>query len=224
LKGFFNSVHPRHGDFKLVALPLKMKPIQSEIMKIKSSLLAGVSVLAACAWLSSGCASNETASSRTPTATAPAPIAAPAAASAKVALKFVKADSEETASEDGKGANAVDGDPNTFWHTQYQDATPECPHEIIIELTPPSTIKGFTYLPRQDDTENGTIKDYEFYVSDDGKDFGQAVSKGTFESGKEKKTVTFQAKKCRFIKLKALSEINDGAWTSAAEIGVVPND
>ena len=115
----------------------------------------------------------------------------------------------------------MDGDPNTIWHTQWQDATPECPHEIIIELTPPSTIKGFTYLPRQDDNENGTIKDYEFYVSDDGKDFGQAVSKGTFEGGKEKKTVAFQAKKCRFIKFKALSEINDGAWTSAAEIGVV---
>jgi hypothetical protein len=36
--------------------------------------------------------------------------------------------------------------------------------------------------------------------------------------------VTFEAKKCRFIKLKALSEINGEAWTSAAEIGVVPND
>ncbi len=212
----------------MVALLPKMKPIQSEIMKIKSSLLAGVSVLAACAWLSSGCASNETASSLTPTATAPAPIAAPtaapAAASAKVALKFVKADSEETAGEDGKGANAVDGNPDTFWHTQWQDASPECPHEIIIELAPPSTIKGFTYLPRQDDVENGTIKDYEFYVSDDGKNFGQPVAKGTFENTKDKKTVTFAPVKCRFIKLKALSEINDGAWTSAAEIGVVPND
>ena len=155
-----------------------------------------------------------------PTATAPAP----AVATNKIALKVVKVDSEETAGENGSGTNAVDGNPDTFWHTQWQDATPECPHEIIIELTPPSTIKGFTYLPRQDDTENGTIKDYEFYVSDDGKDFGQPVSKGTFESGKEKKTVAFEAKKCRFIKLKALSEINDGAWTSAAEIGVVPNN
>ena len=154
------------------------------------------------------------------TATAPAP----AIATNKIALTVVKVDSEETAGENGGGTNAVDGNPDTFWHTQWQDATPECPHEIIIELTPPSTINGFTYLPRQDDNENGTIKDYEFYVSNDGKDFGQAVSKGTFESGKEKKTVAFEAKKCRFIKLKAISEINDGAWTSAAEIGVVPNN
>ncbi len=112
--------------------------------------------------------------------------------------------------------------PGTFWHTQWQDANPPCPHEIVIELVPPATIKGFTYLPRQDDSENGTIKDYEFYVSDDGVDFGQPVSKGTFDNSKDLKTETFDPRKCRFIKLKALSEVNDQAWTSAAEVGVVP--
>ena len=157
-------------------------------------------------------------------APAPAPVtpaAAPATAPVKVALKFVRVDSEETAGENGAGKNAVDGDPTTIWHTQWQDAAPEPPHEIVIELTPPATIKGFTYLPRQDDNENGTIKDYEFYVSNDGNDFGQPVAKGAFENSKDLKTVTFAPTACRFIKLKALSEANDGAWTSAAEIGVV---
>jgi hypothetical protein len=51
-----------------------------------------------------------------------------------------------------------------------------------------------------------------------------AGATGRFETGKDKKTVTFEAKKCRSIKLKALSGINGEAWTSAAEIGVVPND
>ena len=150
---------------------------------------------------------------------------APAITTNKIALTVVKVDSEETAAEDGKGANAVDGDPNTIWHTQWQNENPPaCPHEIVIELVPPTAIKGFTYLPRQDDSENGTIKDYELYVSNDGTDFGQPVAKGTFENSKDKKTVAFTAKTCRFIKLKALSEANDGAWTSAAEIGVVPNN
>ncbi len=136
-------------------------------------------------------------------------------------LNVVRVDSEETVGEDGKGANAVDGDSSTFWHTQWQDASPEHPHEIIIELSRSCKISGFTYLPRQDDEVNGTIKDYEFYVSGDGKDFGQPVKKGAFGEGKEKKTVTFEPKQCQFIKLKALSEINDQPWTSAAEIGVV---
>jgi hypothetical protein len=186
-------------------------------MKTTHHLLLIATIAAAGMFLSAaaqGATTNSTATN------APATVIA----TNKIVLTVVKVDSEETAGENGSGTNAVDGNPDTIWHTQWQDASPECPHEIIIELTPPSTIKGFTYLPRHDDVENGTIKDYEFYVSDDGKDFGQAVSKGTFESGKEKKTVAFQAKKCRFIKLKALSEINDGAWTSAAEIGVVPNE
>jgi hypothetical protein len=147
-----------------------------------------------------------------------------AAAVAKVKLKVVKVDSEETDGQSGYGANAVDGNPNTYWHTQWHDGSPGLPHEIIIELIPPSIIKGFTCLPRQDESDHGTIKDYEFYVSNDGKDFGSPVKKGTFEPGKEEKIETFAPMKCRFIKLKALSEINGLPWTSAAEIGVIQND
>jgi hypothetical protein len=128
-------------------------------------------------------------------AVVPQPVAA---TPGKVTLTVVKVDSEETAGENGRGVNAVDGDTNTLWHTQWQDTNPPQPHEIIIELAPPSTIKGFTYLPRQDD--------------------------GTFENSRETKTVAFDAKKCRFIKLKSLSEVNDQPWASAAEIGVIPGD
>ena len=148
---------------------------------------------------------------------------APAASARAITLTVVKVDSEETTGEDGKGANAVDGKPDTFWHTQWQDANPDCPHEIIIKLTPPALIKGFTYLPRQDDSEHGTIRDYEFYVSNDGTNFGQPVQKGSFENNKDKKTVTFEAEECQYIKLRALSEVNSEPWTSAAEIGVIPN-
>lgn len=140
---------------------------------------------------------------------------------ATVTLKFVKVDSEETEGQDGYGRNAVDGNPNTYWHTQWHGNSPGLPHEIIIELVPPAVIRGFTYLPRQDESDHGTIKDYEFYVSNDGKNFGRAVNKGTFKSGKEEKIETFAPIECRFIKLKAISEIHGLPWTSAAEIGVI---
>jgi hypothetical protein len=140
------------------------------------------------------------------------------AAVSKVKLKVIKVDSEETNSQNGYRENAVDGNPNTYWHTQWHGNSPGLPHEIIIELLPPSVIKGFTYLPRQDESDHGTIKDYEFYVSDDGKNFGQPVKKGAFEPGKEEKIETFEPVKCRYIKLKAISEINGLPWTSAAEI------
>ena len=138
-----------------------------------------------------------------------------------ITLKFVSVDSEETKGENGYGKNAVDGDPNTIWHTQWQRQSPGLPHEIVIELVPPSIINGFSYLPRQDPSDHGTIKDYEFYTSDDGTNFGPPVKTGTFKPGKEEKIETFEPVKCRFIKLKALSEINDLPFTSAAEIRVL---
>jgi serine/threonine protein kinase len=141
----------------------------------------------------------------------------------EVTLKFVSVDSEDASGQHGYGENAVDGNPDTYWHTQWQGSSPGLPHEIIIELLPPSTIKGFTYLPRQDESDHGTIRDYEFYVSDDGRDFGQPVKKGSFNPGKETKIETFEPVKCRFIKLRAISEINGLPWTSVAEIGVIQN-
>lgn len=157
------------------------------------------------------------------------PISTTAAASSgdhtnHLTLKVIKVDSEETSAENGRATNAVDGNPKTFWHTQWEDASPAHPHEIIIQFNESATIKGFTYLPRQDEMENGTIKDYEFYVSNDGKDFGEPIKKGAFEPGKQKQTITFEPRRCSFIKLRALSEINGEAWTSVAEIGVVPSD
>lgn len=138
-----------------------------------------------------------------------------------VRLRFVRADSEETNSENGYGKNAVDGDPNTIWHTQWHGKIPGLPHEIVMELVPPAVIKGFTYLPRQDESDHGTIKDYEFYVSNDGTNFGQPVDTGRFGEGKGEKIENFKPVKCRFIKLKTISEIHGLPWTSAAEIRVI---
>ena len=144
------------------------------------------------------------------------------AAAKSLTLKVVKVDSEETVGENARGSNAVDGNPATIWHTEWESESLSGSHEIIIELSAPTRLKGFTYLPRQDGQENGSIQRYEFYVSDDGQDFGSSVAKGEFARGKELKSVTFEPKACRYVKLRARSEINGQAWTSAAEIGVIP--
>jgi hypothetical protein len=154
------------------------------------------------------------------------PLAPHARAVQKLTLKVVKVDSEETAGGDGRGTNAVDSNPNTIWHTQWQGASPAHPHEIILQLNPPCKIKGLTYLPRQEVGDyDGTIEGYEIYISTDGKDFGQPVKKGEFfPYGKDKKTVLFEPKQCGFVKLVALSEVNEHAWTTAAEIGLIQED
>ena len=187
------------------------------------------------ALLAGGCASEKPATSSIVINPPPAEVAAPASMAAPAVTKpavvstpvfhnglaVVRVDSAETVGEDAKGENAVDGNPDTIWHTQWQDANPEHPHEVVIQLETPGTLKGFTYLPRQGDNDHGDIKGYEFFVSNDGQNFGEPVAKGEFDANKDLKTVPFAPTAGRFIKLKALSEVNNETWASAAEIGVV---
>jgi len=135
-------------------------------------------------------------------------------------------DSEELVGEgEGNGAaiNSFDGDPDTFWTTQWYeiDLTPTHPHEIQIDLGGFYDICGFRQLPRQGEYPNGMIKDYEFYVSGNGVTWGTAVASGTFAGGKAEKQVTFDCVFGRYVRLVALSEINDGPWTSVVELNVL---
>jgi PKD repeat protein len=137
-------------------------------------------------------------------------------------------DSQEPAAGN-PAQKAIDGDENTIWHTEwvYTDPDPGPPHEIQIDMADTFYVHEFTYLPRQDGSYNGTIKEYEFYVSDSlGDDskpvWGEAVSKGTWESSTAPKVLKFDGAplKARFFRLVGLSEVNDNPWASAAELSV----
>ncbi len=133
-------------------------------------------------------------------------------------LKFV--DSEET-SNGGFATNAFDGDPNTIWHTEWVDQDPLHPHEIQINLNGVFKVGQLRYLPRQDATLNGTIKDYEVYLSKDGANWGDPVAAGTWASDNSLKEVSFEPMDAKYVRLVALSEVNGNEWTSAAEIEIV---
>jgi beta-galactosidase len=76
-------------------------------------------------------------------------------------------DSEERLAEDGSAENAIDGQTASFWHTQWKDASPGHPHELILDLGKTQTVSGFRYVPRQGgDSVAGRIKDYRIYVGD----------------------------------------------------------
>ena len=81
--------------------------------------------------------------------------------------KIAYADSEEHDREDGSAENAIDGNPATFWHTQWSSASPNHPHHLVLDLGKSCTIAGFRYLPRPGGgTVGGRIKDYRVYVGD----------------------------------------------------------
>jgi len=134
-------------------------------------------------------------------------------------LKYV--DSQELVGENGAAVNAFDGNVATFWHTQWLTSSPLPPHEIQVDLGLIYNINGFRNLPRQDGGVNGRIGQYEFYASLDGINWGTPVATGTFENSATEKEVVFTAKNGRFVRLRALTEVNGKAWTSMAELSVM---
>jgi len=134
-------------------------------------------------------------------------------------------DSEEMGEVDRPATNSFDGDPDTFWHTEWSltDPDPCHPHEIRIDLMDSYELGGFRYLPRQDDNENGMIDGYEFYVSTSGTDWGELtpVASGNFAADKTEKTVLFNITQGQYVRLVALSEVNGNPWTTMAELNVL---
>jgi hypothetical protein len=126
--------------------------------------------------------------------------------------------------------NIIDNDPATIWHTAWSPEIIKHPHEVVIDLNKEYQMRGFTYLPRQDNTPNGWIKDYAFYVSQDGKQWGDPVAKGTFEQNDLLKKVSFyddqsiyseEKIKGRYIRLMTLSGFGDDPYTTIAELDII---
>lgn len=93
-----------------------------------------------------------------------------------------KADSVETKSEDGAINNALDGNVNTYWHTNRSDSSkPKATYAdgkltgnntYTITLAKATTVKAFTYIPRNlyDNAGNiasGAISECKVFVSTD---------------------------------------------------------
>ncbi len=139
----------------------------------------------------------------------------------KPAISLLKVDSEERGYA---GANALDGDPGTLWHTPWEGDAPNYPHEIQFKLSKPAKIQGIRLLPRQD-VANGFISKYKVYAGNDGKKWGRPVAQGTLEKTASPKEIHFnrpQETQClRFI---AVSGFDSQPFCALAEIEPILED
>lgn len=136
-----------------------------------------------------------------------------------IQTEVIYASSEE--SDGGEAKNLTDGDPNTIWHTMFSVTVAKHPHWVDLDAGEVKTIKGFTYLPRQD-SSNGNVKDYTIHVSQDGKEWGEPILKGTFARDlKEKKVMFEKPVKARYIRFTALSEQRGQDYASGAELTIL---
>jgi alpha-L-fucosidase len=115
----------------------------------------------------------------------------------------------------------VDDNAESIWRSAADQGLPQ---EIIIDLGENLTISGFTYLPTQQRYIDGTVSGFRFYVSANGKNWGNTVSEGEFSNIKNNpvlQTKTFAPVKGRFIRFVGLKEINARNFISIAEIGII---
>lgn len=126
--------------------------------------------------------------------------------------------------------NAIDGDPISHWQSRSGAPASTYPHELILEINKSKKLSGLHCLPAQTpaiDAKNirrdGWIKDYEVYVSDDGKSWGNPVAKGTFSYDESQKTILFSKPvETKFLKFVAINGFDPASLiASLAEISLI---
>jgi len=134
----------------------------------------------------------------------------------------IHADSQ--ASEEHDASQAMDGDADTIWHTPWEGQAPKFPHELVVELPQPAPLSGIKCLPRQDGNQNGWIKDYAVFASNDGQSWGAAAAQGAFPQDALWHAISFATPvQARYLKLVANSSFDRSKpFASLAELDIVP--
>lgn len=119
---------------------------------------------------------------------------------------------------EGLALHAIDGNPDTYWHTAYDKVTPKHPHELVVNLGKIQSIIG-SFMARKTG-DNGRIRDYQLLAA--ARSSPELIAKGTF-TGRSEEEIVFlkQPVSAQFLTLRALSEVNNGPWTSLAEFDVL---
>ncbi|MDO5608367.1 MAG: glycoside hydrolase family 2 TIM barrel-domain containing protein [Capnocytophaga sp.] len=134
---------------------------------------------------------------------------------------FISTNSEETI-YGGEVRRLIDGNPNSIWHSMFSVTVSQYPYWVDFNYNEEKTIKGFTFLPRQDASTNGTIKDFRIQVSQDGKNWGETVIEGQFADDKSLKTILFEKPvKAQYLRFNALSSQNGQDYASGAEFTII---
>ncbi|WP_194949873.1 exo-alpha-sialidase, partial [Actinomyces trachealis] len=153
-----------------------------------------------------------------------------------VSPEAVAADSQELTGEtppNGPASAAVDGDPNTFWHTQWKNQAPgfdpSTGHWIDLKVKESDVpadqtphVVGLNYTARQN-ANMGRAKDYKIFTSADGQIWSeQPVATGTLADTDTLQRIPLDvnARYVRFMAMNNYSTGNDAKFLVAGEISL----
>lgn len=134
----------------------------------------------------------------------------------KAAWKIRSFSSEETSSENGAAANAIDGNATTKWHSKYSSPAAVAPHFIEVDMGAEYLVSGFLATPRTDGKSNGLIRDFILQVSTDGINWSAVAGGGWLPYWSD---VNFKPVSARYFRLTSIS----GALASLSEIDMLTN-
>ncbi|WP_340115145.1 alpha-L-fucosidase [Maribellus mangrovi] len=120
---------------------------------------------------------------------------------------------------DENTSKILDGDENTAW-----SVSGDRPIDVMIDLGEKATISGFRYLPDQERWSPGIIFTYEFYVSENGRNWGKAQSSGEFSNIRNSpvwQTRTFEPVEGRYINFRAMTPVEENGRMGIAEFDII---
>jgi len=112
-------------------------------------------------------------------------------------------------------SNAFDGNTNTVWQTLNSR-----PHNLELDLGNTYEIEGFRALPSSVE-EAGWISFFEFYLSEDGVNWGDPVNSGEFSYNFQEKEFIFPRMAAQYVRIVPLGDFNGFQFNNLAELNVL---
>ena len=136
----------------------------------------------------------------------------------RTAWKVVNVSSEEPG--EGNVAHIFDGNPKTYWHTDWRNVHPDYPHSFELDFGETQSVAGIRLLPRADEL-NGLIGKCKVELSQDGKtwvtvfegDTGWRPNKRTWRD------LDFKPVDARYLRFTAIAPAIKGhIWATLSEL------
>jgi hypothetical protein len=126
--------------------------------------------------------------------------------------------SSEDAQHGNVGANILDGDPSTYWHTRWQPDAEAPPHELVIDLGKELTLRGLTFLPRQDQSNGRVARGAVFAGLREGT-WGEPVARLRGENEVDLMRIEFPAPVvARYLRVVVEAEVNGQPFAALSEL------